>query len=259
MRARTGIIVVCAALAGLGGTSVQAGSLGEVVSMFDYELTLDYYSHYVWRGQLLNESSFQPGFSAAYGGVTAAFWGQYDLTDDTGHQWQFTEVDWSVDYTTAIPGVEWASVSVGMIYYNFATTAAADTTELYWGFSFDSPLSPYVTVYHDLDEIQGMYVNTGVSHAWDEVFTLGQIPVGLELGASLGWADGDYNNGYWGVADDGLNDFTLSLAMPMEWGQWSVTPSLNWTALVDNKIRDTNAFSDSDNYFYAGVSFARSF
>ncbi len=236
-------------------------SFEDFVNALTFDITLDYYTHYVWRGQELNESSFQPGAAIAFKNFTAGFWGNIAWTDAENALWQFTEVDWSLDYTDKVPGMDGVNWSVGAIYYNFATTKAADTTELYWGFSFDVPLSPYVMVYHDLDQADGMYINTGISYAWEDALELiPDSPMDLELSASFGWGDGGYNNYYWGVDDDGLNDFNLSLAMPMEIaGGWTMTPSLNWTAIVDNTLRDTDTYDNDDNHFYVGVGLAKSF
>ncbi len=261
MKKLKGIMITAVALV-MGISAVPASAdIGEVVSMFDYEVTLDYYSQYVWRGQQLNESSFQPGASIAYGGLSGGFWGNVPIQDAEGAAFEFTEADWWIDYTTEIPGMEWASISVGAIYYNFASTPVPDTTEVYWGFSFDAPLSPYVMVYHDIDQADGMYINTGISYAWEDVFELiPDKPMDLEISASMGWGDADYNTYYWSVDDDALNDFNLSLAMPMELGGgWTMTPSLTWTAIVDNGLRDSNTYDDDDNMFYVGVGFAKSF
>ncbi len=257
---KKGIILVTTILA-LCGTATTQADMEEVVSMFDYEVTLDYYSQYVWRGQQLNESSFQPGAAIAYGNLTAGFWGNIPIQDAEDHIFEFTEVDWSLDYTDKVPGLEYTNWSVGFIYYNFAATSVPDTYEFYWGFSFDVLLSPYVMVYHDLDEADGMYINTGIAYAWEDVYELiPDMPMDLELSASMGWGDADYNKYYWTVDDDALNDFNLSLAMPMDfYGGWTMTPSINWTAIVDNNLRDSNTYDDDDNMFYVGVGFAKSF
>lgn len=236
-------------------------SFEDFVNSLTFDITMDYYTHYVWRGQELNESSFQPGAAIGFRNFTASFWGNIALTDAENAQWQFTEVDWALDYTDKVPGMDRINWSVGAIYYNFATTSSPDTTEFYWGLSFDAPLSPYFMVYHDLDEADGMYINTGISYAWENVMEIiPDSPMDLELSASLGWGDGSYNNNYWGVDDDALNDFNLSLAMPMElMDGWTMTPSLNWTAVVDNNLRDSKRHDNDDNYFYVGVGLAKSF
>ncbi len=257
-------LAVCIAASVLATTSVEADGLKEVTSMFDYEVTLDYYSHYIWRGQHLNESSFQPGVTVAYEGLTAGWWGSLDLTNETGHNNAFTEVDWYLDYSGDVPGMEGVSYSVGLIYYNFAVTQLPDTTEFYWGLYFDVPFSPGFTVYHDLDEAEGTYVSFEASHTKENIFELSSdVPVDMEIGASIGWGTSDYNNYYWGVDDGGFNDLNVSVAFPFEVGGWTMSPSVNWTMVVDSSLRDMNSRSqlyDNDNcYVYFGFGVSKSF
>ncbi len=48
----------------------------------EFEVTADFFSKYIWRGQKLNDDPvFQPGISATYGNLTAAIWGNLDLTN----------------------------------------------------------------------------------------------------------------------------------------------------------------------------------
>ena len=71
-----------------------------------------------------------------------------------------------------------------------------ETTELYWGLNFDLPLSPSITVYHDIDTIKGSYVSFGISHSIEKIAELGSdSPVGMEVAAGLGWGSSGYNEG----------------------------------------------------------------
>ena len=46
-----------------------------------------------------------------------------ELTDSSrtvpDNAWEFSEFDWTLDYTAMIPGIDWLSGSVGAIYYRF--------------------------------------------------------------------------------------------------------------------------------------------
>lgn len=265
------VLLLTVMIAALSATPTNAADLEEVSGALEFDVAIDYYSHYIWRGQELAESSLQPGANISYGDLTFGFWGNVNLTDAENHQWEFTETDWSLDYTSSVPveGFENVMWSIGMIYYNFGPTAVPDTTELYWGFGLaNNVLNPYFTVYHDLDEAEGTYVNAGI--AWqceNPVMHLTEdMPVGMEFGASLGWGNGNYNEYYWGGVDDGaLNDLNLRLAFPTELGTWTLTPSVNYTMVVDSKLRDFNqsgydqGYDDSSNYLYVGVGLAKSF
>ncbi len=86
------------------------------------------------------------------------------------------------------------------------------------------------------------------------------MPVGMDFSASLGLGDSDYNAGYWGDTENaGLNDLTLSISFPFEIAGFSVSPSLNFVTLVDGGIGSTDAYAQSSDYFFTGISFSKSF
>jgi hypothetical protein len=224
----------------------------------EFGFSADYFTKYIWRGQNLTDGSvFQPGFSVGYKGFTASIWGNLEMTSVNDNSGEFTELDYTLDYTGAVPGIEGLSYSVGMIYYDFPNTAFEATTEIYWGFSLDAPFNPSITVYHDVDEVDGTYVSLGFGHSIEKIFELGpDLPVGMELGASLGWGSSAYNEAYWGVSGGKMQDLALSVSFPVDIGGWSLSPSLNYVTLLSDSIRDTGADSDM---FFAGVSLSKSF
>ncbi|MEJ2646918.1 MAG: hypothetical protein P8016_00760 [Sedimentisphaerales bacterium] len=227
----------------------------------DFELTADYFGKYVWRGQdLVDDPVFQPGFSASYKGLTAGIWGNLDTTDINGNKGEFTEADYYLDYSGEVPGLKGVGFSVGAIYYDFPNTTAPSTTEVYGGLSLDAPLSPSVTFYNDIDEADGLYISASIEHSIEKILELGpDTPVGMDLGASIGWADSSYNNYYWGVDDSKANDLALSVSFPFEISGWSITPSLHYVMLMSDAIRDTNAYTDDNNLFFFGIGLSKGF
>ncbi len=226
-----------------------------------FELTSDYFGKYIWRGQNLSDDPvFQPGLSISYGNLTAGIWGNMDLTNINGNSGDFSEMDYSLDYSSTFPGIEGVGYSVGVIYYDFPGTTTKDTTEVYWGLNFDLPLSPSITVYHDVDEAEGSYVSLAFGHSIERIAELGpDIPVGMEIGTSLGWGSGSYNKYYWGTDQSKLQDLTLSVSFPMEIGGWTVAPSLNYVTLLSDDIRDTDVYGTDSDFFFAGISLSKSF
>lgn len=235
-------------------------AFAEESSGIDFEITADFYSKYIWRGQNLNDDyAFQPGISASFAGLTAGIWGSLDMTDFGGNSGEFTEVDYYLDYSGDVPGVEGVGFSVGVINYHFPSVVG-DTTELYWGFAFDLPLSPSFTVYHDIDVIDGTYASFAIGHEFGTVVELAEgVPVGMDFTATLGLGDKDYNVGYWGTTDSGLNDLAVSLSFPFEVCGFSVSPSLNYVTLVDGGIRAADSYAQSSDYFFTGISLSKSF
>ena len=235
--------------------------LAQAEDKISFDVSADYFGKYIWRGQNLNDDPvFQPGASLGWNGFTAAWWASMDTTKINGNNGEFTEHDWSLDYSGDAPFVDGVGFSVGVI--NYYCSSVEDTTEVYWGFGFDLPLSPTVTVYHDVDDIKGTYASFGIGHSIEKIAELTpDIPIGMEIGASLGWGSASYNKGYWGTAidSDKLNDLALSLAFPVEIGGLTVTPSLNYVTLVNGSIRKTDTFDKASDYFFAGIGISKSF
>ena len=248
-----GGLVVVLMLIGSGSAAFAEESVG-------VDLSADFMSKYIWRGQNLNDDyAFQPGAAVSYAGFTAAVWGSLDLTDIGDNKYGFTEVDYSLDYSTAVPGIDWLGFSAGVINYHFPGVVG-DTTEVYWGFAADLPLSPSFTVYHDIDEVDGTYISFGLGHSIDQIAELAPgVPVGMEIGASLGWGDSDYNAAYWGIDESKLNDLTLSVAFPIEIGGWTLAPSINYVTLLSDEIRATDSYARGSDYFFTGLSLSTSF
>jgi uncharacterized protein (TIGR02001 family) len=254
MKRLIGLVVVVALV--LGGSSAAHGE-----DTVGFEVTSDFYGKYIWRGQNLSDDPvFQPGLSASYGDLTVGIWGNMDLRNINGNSGDFSEVDYSIDYSTNLASLDGVSYSVGVIYYDFPGTTVSDTTEVYWGFSFDLPLTPSVTVYHDVDEAEGSYVSLAIGHSFEKIFELGpDIPVGVEIGSSFGWASGSYNKYYWGTDSSKFQDATFSVSFPMEIAGFTVVPSVNYVTLLSDTIRDTDAYRSESDYFYAGVSLSKAF
>jgi len=226
----------------------------------DFEFSADYVSKYIWRGQnLVDDSVFQPALSASYKGLTAAIWGNLETTSINNNSGEFTEWDYSLDYSGDLPGIEGIGYSIGLINYHFPSVVG-DTTEFYWGLNFDVPLSPSITLYHDIDEIKGTYASFGLSHSIDKIAELGpDIPVGMEVAAGLAWGSSGYNEGYWGLDESKLNDLTLSISFPVEIGGWTLVPSMNYITLLSDDIRDTDAYDTDSDYFLVSIGLSKSF
>lgn len=231
-----------------------------------FEATLGFSSKYIWRGQNIDDDPvFQPSISGTYRNLTAAIWGNLELTNINDKSGDFSELDYSVDYSDALPGTNGVGYSVGVIHYDFPSRAAdgakaPDTTELYWGLSVDLPLSPSITVYHDVDEAEGSYVSLAVGHGIEKIVELGpDVPVGAEISASLGWANGSYNKYYWGTDQSKLNDLVVSVSFPVAFGNCTVTPSLNYVTLLSDDIRDTDVYGTDSDFFIAGVGLSKRF
>jgi hypothetical protein len=79
---------------------------------------------------------------------------------------------------------------------------------------------------------------------------------GLQLGASYGWGNAAYDKGYFGVNSGQSNDLTLSAALCIQIDTWMVKPSINYSTMLSDSIRQ--ATNKSDN-FWTGVGISTSF
>jgi outer membrane scaffolding protein for murein synthesis (MipA/OmpV family) len=99
----------------------------------------------------------------------------------------------------------------------------------------DAPVVPCLSVYRDVEEADGFYATLGLSKEYafnEEKTTLG-------LSASLGGGDQDYNDFYFGVKDDALNDVTVGASLAHAFTDAvTLTPGVLYSSLVDSDIRD---------------------
>jgi hypothetical protein len=224
-----------------------------------FGLSTDYYSKYIWRGQNINNKGIlQPAVSASAYGFTGSIWGNLDLTNQNDASGEFSEFDFTLDYSGTVPGADWLGFSVGTIYYRFPNTAFKPTTEIYGGLNLPTvPLSPYFKWYRDVDEIDGSYFQFGLGHTFEKIVEVNEkCYCGLELGVSVGWGSSSYNNGYFGVDNGKFNDLTLSAGFPVCIDSWTVRPSINYSTMLSDSIRTATA--DSDN-LWVGVGISVSF
>jgi hypothetical protein len=248
---------------GLALIAFVTGTAAAEDKVVTYGFSMDYYSKYIWRGQNVDNSSvLQPTVSASAYGFTGSFWGNVDMTNRSktapDNSWEFSEYDWTLDYTNTIPGIDWLSGSVGMIYYQFPNTAFSPTTEIYTGFSLPKvPLTPSFKWYRDVDEIKGSYFQFGIGQLFEKFYVMNEnCYCGLQLGASYGWANSAYNQGYFGVDGGHSNDLTLTAALCTQVYSWMIKPSINYSTMLSDPIREVTDKSDN---LWVGVGISTSF
>ncbi len=225
-------------------------------------------SQYIWRGMVLNEElSLQPTMTVGHKGFSFNVWGQMDLTDFgkdecvytddcDSRAWQFTEVDFTLDYTHTFDKL---TVGTGIIFYLYPNWDHADDThEVYVNIAYDTILQPSLTVYYDFDEIDGWYINFGISHS----FTVNP-KFSIELSSSVGWGDSDYNKYMFGNDDSAMIDFNCGINTPYKiTDKLVITPTLMFTSLLDSDnrdiVKDYDCCDETDN-LYGGISLSYSF
>lgn len=241
MRMATGLMLMAAAGILGAGTAARGADVG---------VDLPVLSAYVWRGQVLNdEAVIQPALNVEKGGFGVNIWANYDATDRGETKADFSEVDLTASYGGQLGAVEYG---VGVIEYLFPNTDASSTREVYGSLSLPdaSVVVPTLSVYRDVDEADGFYASLALSK---EIALCDKTT--LELSASLGAADEDYNSFYFGVDDAALNDVTTCAKVSFALSETvTLTPCVQYAWLPDSDIRDgAKALYGDDDQFWGSL------
>jgi len=247
------VVTLVAVMALVGAVAMAPAPAKAEGWAVDFDSTFN--SKYVWRGALLvDDWVIQPSVNVAKGGFSFNVWGNYEPTDETGHQKQFTEIDLTAEYAFALGDF---SIPVGVIHYMFPNTEYKATTEIYTGVSYDWIISPSATIYADMDQASGgLYLLLEASYS-HELPVSKEVGVSVDLGAGVAYANEDYLDFYYGVDDSGWSDAYVSLAVPISVmdGKITFTPAVTYTALIDSDLKDS-VEDDSNTYFGLSVTFS---
>jgi len=233
------------------------------------------FNRYVFRGYELSTHSLvvQPALTVSYKGFSAGFWGNIDSDEqatqsfvpDREGQKSFNETDLTLSYTYAIDKL---SLTAGYIYYN--TKYTAETEELFFTAGYDTLLKPALSVFRDVNEYPGTYINLSLSHS---------LPVyrdvTLDLGVSAGYFVGGDN--YWKTYDSSTGAYTgekyrafhdgmvkTGFTIPVTKNTVVQPVAQYWFPLSGKAERtiDGNSYNNNgklDDTFVAGVNMAFSF
>ena len=113
--------------------------------------SLGVYSNYVWRGQTLStDAVVQPTVGLSWKGFGANLWANLDTDNPGNNSNLWSETDFTLSYDGAY---EKLGYGFGWIYYS---VVGADTQEFYATMSYDTILSPSLTIYYDTDAFAGI-------------------------------------------------------------------------------------------------------
>jgi hypothetical protein len=236
-----GFAVVVSVVLLSSGVSAQEPTK-EAASPTAVTMDATFLSAYMWRGQALNdEAVFQPAVTITKGIFMASVWGNYNLTDRvTGETADFSEVDVTLSLAGKFGPV---GATAGLIEYVFPNQTAAGaavqgTREVFLTLSCPGwVVVPSVSVYRDVDEVDGTYATAGLS--WT---TAVGAKMALTVSGSIGYGDKDYNGIYFGLEDAALNDANVGLSLAWKVSDTiTVVPSVQYTTLADTDIKDSAA------------------
>jgi hypothetical protein len=268
------IAVLVLLVAGLNFALAEESSskASEEESDLSASLNAESLSKYVWRGQVLTDNwVFQPSVDLSWKTLNASVWGNMDLVKDNDQAGEFSELDYTIEQADALPiGPEGFGYSLGLVHYSMHGNDNPDMTEVFWGFNYEDDLfNPGIKFFHDTDEFQRDYILFSVEHSFEKIFEISEeVPVGMKVGASLGWGSKHYNQWYWEPEVDeealclsrGFNDLNFKVAFPIELpDNWSITPSVMYTHLVDKDIRKSDVYNEKSDYLVFGIGLSKAF
>jgi hypothetical protein len=230
---------------------------------------LGLFSSYVWRGlSLTNKPVAQPDlcvtFQAGKASITLGGWanidlGKYDdpnndLSESGGSSaFNFAEFDPWAEVSYTVGKATLTGGATAYIYPNdFGFTKDLNTVEVYGKASLDTPLSPKVSIYYDVDKVKGAYIEGGVSHS-----LAASEKVSVDLGALAGFSAGQGVNPSdesANFADNGFTHLDISAGVPLTAGVLSITPVLHLVIAGDDFTKITSPTKTSDAKLWGGVS-----
>ncbi len=219
MKHRAIVILALASALSAGALAAQETEAAEEEKAWSLEVAADYTGKYVFRGvDLTGEPVLQPHVTFTYGDLSVYYWGYFGDTEfadtETG-QGNYREADFGLDYTFNVTDTVFVTLG-GVVYTYNDDPGFEDTTEIYGIASWDVLLAPTVSVYWDVDAIDGGYASIGVSHS----VALGD-KASLDLSGSFGLDFGynipesDPESGYEKSSAD-PNDILLGLDVPIQ-------------------------------------------
>jgi hypothetical protein len=210
------------------------------------ELEAAIYSKYLWRGvNRVDDFVFQAGASASILGIKGSLWGNLDLTNENDRQYEFTQVDAVLGYGLELGPVALEAGVIGYFYPN----ERGDTAEIYASIGVDTLLSPKLSIYRDIDEVDGIYANLEITYRLGGLFNMtDKVGLSPAITASLGYGDSKHNEAYYGVDESAFADVNLGFIVP-----WSVLDTVTvwggvyYSGLINSDARDRA--SDPSNFF----------
>ncbi len=229
-----------------GAVEAQAGDAG-------ISGDIGVYSQYMWRGmQQTPNASVQGDLGVdIIDGLSANVWFAAPLGTRAG-QVNYTEFDWTIDYSREISGLNY---SLGYIFYSYLNNATSNTGEVYFGLGYGPVSATYY--YATNSNVGGWKKNSYLDVA------LSQNVGGFDLGADFGFYFGKVSTSIpanhineFPTTKKGLGHVDLSVSKDVALNDHvTMTPSLmvsipTWKDAVTNK-RPRNS-----NQIVAGVNFS---
>jgi hypothetical protein len=238
----------------VGVVAVVGAEAREGAASFSVAVTP--FTEYVWRGMPLTDGPvLQSSYTLAAKGVSFNIWENVDLDNAKGVPGAVTEHDYMLGYDLTAGK---ATVSLGLLYYTFPDLGDP-TTEIVVGASFDVPGKPSITLYRDVDDLEGLYASIGAGHS----FALQSIDEQtIDLSLAVGYGTDKHNVQYGATVDkSALTDILVTVSSTFQFDEsFGVTPSLVFASVIDPDIVDAfDADGKDTSYVVLGVTLSFGF
>ncbi len=251
----SGAMATHAPMATQEGAEEPAYLLTDVFKKMDIKVsgtaTLDYFSNYIWRGQVLDRDGVvQPGFMMMFNDLTVGYWGSWDVVN--GDTLNSDESDYFVALNHTFMNL--ITAGVGHTWYSFPGTLTS-SKEIYATLGVLTYLNPVFTYAHDYED--GKDLNS-VGHG--DYYSLAlsySLPLKDKYGSSLEFATtGGYVDGQW-LSGKGWH-VTPSLGLKLYLAQnITVTPTFGYNFPMKD-LKDP-AIGNQVNKFFSAVKTAYTF
>ncbi|MDR3630797.1 MAG: hypothetical protein P4L42_10710 [Desulfocapsaceae bacterium] len=238
------------------------------------ELDMGVFSQYIWRGEALSKNSVvvEPSATFGYKGASVNIWGNFDSDSKPYNGAKYNETDLTLSYSKDV-GI--TKLTGGYIYYGLneqpavaataktpAIAASRDTQELFASVALDVLSSPTLTVYRDISQYPGWYINLAVSHSFEVV-----DKITFDLGASAGYYYSDSKSLVEAKNPSSeyraLHNGLLSAGFTIPFGDYfSVKPMIAYSFPLSSKADDfikANSVGGDSSFLYGGVTFSATY
>jgi hypothetical protein len=231
--------------------SIMAADTPELVkteaTTIEFAISMDVMSCYASRGQINTDHAvMQPAVLASSRGFAFEVWGNYNLAHSDEPSRDFSELDLTPSYNFCIAGIDF---STGIIDYEFPNTESPSTDEAFFKVAYPNAyLTPIAEVYWDFDEADGVYATGALEHNFEIAQNLN-----ITSGFSTGWGSKHYNNYFFEVKKNALNDGNVYLcAIYSVYENFEVGANCFYTWLWDSDIKDgaKQIYADTDKFVY---------
>ena len=193
-------------------------------------LEIPMFSSFVSRGRVFqNETVLEPNVTVikptSVGSFSINTWGNMGAENTT-----FNEVDLTLGYTDTKGKLTYGA---GLIEYIYSGQNIANTREGYISATYSVLFNPSLALYYDFKEAKGFYGVASIGHT---IQLLDKISATVDTG--LGFGNENYNEFYFAVADDAINDWSSGLTLNVSpISQVGLVASIRYVDLLDSKIK----------------------